>query len=72
MQVRTDAPVELASIAERWHRLGAMEKSPFFVRCRLTDPADTTLTLFADGRLIIHGTQDVARAKSLYARFVGC
>ena len=71
IQVRADATVELGSIAERWHRLGAVEKSPFFVRCRLTDPADTTLTLFADGRLIIHGTQDPARAKSLYARFVG-
>jgi len=30
-----------------------------------------TLTLFSDGRAIVHGTTDVAVARSLYARFVG-
>jgi hypothetical protein len=30
-----------------------------------------TLTLFADGRAIIHGTTDITVARSLYARFVG-
>ncbi len=29
------------------------------------------VTLFADGRALVHGTDDVARAKSLYARLVG-
>jgi adenylyltransferase/sulfurtransferase len=30
-----------------------------------------TLTLFADGRAIVHGTTDITVARSLYARFVG-
>jgi molybdopterin/thiamine biosynthesis adenylyltransferase len=30
-----------------------------------------TVTLFADGRAIIHGTTDITVARSLYARFVG-
>ena len=30
-----------------------------------------TLTLFADGRAIIHGTTDIVVARSLYARFIG-
>lgn len=30
-----------------------------------------TLTLFADGRAIIHGTTDITVARSLYARFIG-
>jgi molybdopterin-synthase adenylyltransferase len=30
-----------------------------------------TLTVFADGRALIHGTTDIAIARSLYARFVG-
>lgn len=30
-----------------------------------------TVTLFADGRAIIHGTTDITIARSLYARFVG-
>src|ERR1035438_3551025 len=30
-----------------------------------------TLTLFADGRAIVHGTTDITVARSLYARFIG-
>lgn len=30
------------------------------------------ITLFGDGRAIIHGTSDPIRARALYARFVGC
>jgi adenylyltransferase/sulfurtransferase len=30
-----------------------------------------TVTVFADGRALVHGTTDVALARSLYARFIG-
>jgi adenylyltransferase/sulfurtransferase len=30
-----------------------------------------TLTVFADGRAIVHGTTDIAIARTLYARFIG-
>jgi adenylyltransferase/sulfurtransferase len=30
-----------------------------------------TLTVFADGRAIVHGTTDIAVARTLYARFIG-
>ncbi len=30
-----------------------------------------TLTVFADGRALIHGTTDITLARSLYARFIG-
>jgi molybdopterin/thiamine biosynthesis adenylyltransferase len=30
-----------------------------------------TVTLFADGRAIVHGTTDITVARSLYARFIG-
>lgn len=71
VQVRGAARVELAALAKRWQPLGAIEQNRFFVRCSLRDPAEVRLTLFADGRLIVNGTRDMARAKSLYARFVG-
>jgi adenylyltransferase/sulfurtransferase len=29
------------------------------------------MTIFADGRAIVKGTQDPAVARSLYARFIG-
>jgi molybdopterin-synthase adenylyltransferase len=64
-------PIDLAAIAERWQNLGTVGRSPWFVRCKLTDPAGIDLTLFSDGRLLVHGITDPMRATSLYARFVG-
>jgi adenylyltransferase/sulfurtransferase len=63
--------IDLAAIAERWQNVGTVDRSPWFVRCKLTDPAGIDLTLFADGRLLVHGITDPMRATSLYARFVG-
>ncbi|MCP4591637.1 MAG: thiazole biosynthesis adenylyltransferase ThiF, partial [bacterium] len=42
--------------------------NPFLLRVTLEG---CTLTLFRDGRAIIHGTADVSAAKSLYSRYVG-
>jgi adenylyltransferase/sulfurtransferase len=71
VQVRGEARLKLAEIVERWKPLGAVERNAYLVRCQLHDPPGVRLTLFVDGRLIVHGTKDIARAKSLYARFVG-
>jgi len=63
--------VDLASAARRWQGIGAVQQSPWFVRCQLHEPVGIDLTLFGDGRLLVHGTVDPARARSIYARFVG-
>jgi molybdopterin-synthase adenylyltransferase len=64
-------PVDLSAIADRWQSLGTVGRSPWFVRCKLADPAGVDLTLFSDGRLLVQGITDLNRAISLYARFVG-
>jgi molybdopterin/thiamine biosynthesis adenylyltransferase len=63
--------IDLNAVAERWQKLGTVGQSPWFVRCKLNDPAGIDLTLFPDGRLLVHGVTDPMRATSLYARFVG-
>jgi molybdopterin-synthase adenylyltransferase len=65
------APIDLIAIAERWQKVGSVGRSPWFVRCKLNDPSGIDLTLFSDGRLLVHGITDPMRATSLYARFVG-
>jgi len=62
--------VDLASLASRLGGLGEIRQSPGFLRFK---PADSlvTLTVFCDGRAIVQGTADLARARSLYARYVG-
>ena len=65
------ARIELAAMAEKWRKIGSVATSPWFIRCKLSDPPDIDLTLFPDGRLVIHGSTEPARARSLYARYVG-
>jgi len=71
VQVAGGRRVDLDQFASRWESAGRVERNRFFLRCRLVEPANVCLTLFADGRLIVQGMRDVTRAKSIYARFVG-
>jgi adenylyltransferase/sulfurtransferase len=61
-------PLDLASLAERLAPLGPVRRNEFALRFFL-DPYE--LTLFADGRAIIKGTQDIGIARSLYSRYIG-
>jgi len=59
----------LGEIAHRLRTAGEVMQTPFIVRCALPDALQ--LTVFADGRVIVHGTGDEKRARSIYARYLG-
>ncbi len=61
-------PIDLAAMEERLRPHGSVLRNDMLLRFQR---GDHTLTLFADGRAIIHGTTDIAVARTLYARFVG-
>jgi adenylyltransferase/sulfurtransferase len=63
--------VDLPRLAARLETAGTVQPTPYFVRCTLAEFAGISLTVFPDGRVIVHGTGDVARARSISARFVG-
>jgi molybdopterin-synthase adenylyltransferase len=63
--------IHLPAAAERLRPAGTVRSNAYFVRCRLNDPPGIELTLFPDGRLLVQGTADPLRARSLYARFIG-
>lgn len=70
------AKVDLASLAQRLTRVGAVTANKFLVRCSLPhergdngEPVE--LTIFADGRTMVKGLAEPAAARSLYARYVG-
>ncbi|MGV3484054.1 MAG: ThiF family adenylyltransferase [Planctomycetaceae bacterium] len=63
------APADLEAMAHRWRTLPEVSANRFFARCRVS--GTETLTLFRDGRALVEGTDDVARARSIYAQFVG-
>jgi molybdopterin/thiamine biosynthesis adenylyltransferase len=60
----------LPELARRLSTIGQVQQSAFLVRCRLADE-DIVLTVFADGRTIVQGTDDISRARSLASRYVG-
>jgi len=68
--------VNLLAIAEQLQRFGEVKLNPYVLRVTLhgeqnEDGEAFGLTLFVDGRAMIHGTKKPAEAKSLYARLVG-
>ena len=62
--------VDLAALARRLEPVGDFDQTPFFLRGKLDDPPQR-LTVFADGRALFHDVDDPARARALYARFIG-
>jgi adenylyltransferase/sulfurtransferase len=55
-------------LEERWRRLGPVHRSAHLIAA---DVEGVALTLFSDGRCVVRGTSDPARARALYARYVG-
>jgi molybdopterin/thiamine biosynthesis adenylyltransferase len=73
VQVRpvTAGRTDLALLATKLAAAGAVERTPFLLRCRPEGEAGITLTVFGDGRTLVGGTVDVGRARSLVSRYLG-
>lgn len=63
--------VDLVEMSRRLAMVGEVERSEYMVKCRLRDEGGINLSVFPDGRLIVYGTSDVAKARSVAARVVG-
>lgn len=68
---RLKEPLDMARMAEKLGSTGHVQRTPYLLRCALHEPQPLQLTLFPDGRAIIHGTADLNRARAIYARFIG-
>lgn len=62
--------LDLEALRARLNAHGSFESSPLILRGRLSAEG-VNLTVFADGRTLIHGAGDVSRARSLYNRYIG-
>jgi adenylyltransferase/sulfurtransferase len=61
-------PVNLDQLAEKLAVVGQTSRNKYLIRAII---GDYILTVFPDGRAVIGGTEDVAEAKSVYAKYVG-
>jgi adenylyltransferase/sulfurtransferase len=62
---------DTADLASRLQSAGEVQRTPYFLRCTLRESAPMRLTIFPDGRTIVHGTSDPGRARAIYDRYVG-
>lgn len=60
--------LDFGAYEERWKHLGQVRRGRFTLDLELEG---FSIKLFPDGRAIIGGTDDTAKAKSLYAEYVG-
>jgi len=63
--------VDLPALAVRLGRAGRASVNEHVIRWLPDSGKGISVTIFADGRATVHGTNDLARAKSLYAQHVG-
>lgn len=61
-------PTNLALLAEKLHTIGKVMANPYLVRLAVDD---YLITVFADGRSIVGGTEDEAEARTVLAKYVG-
>lgn len=61
--------VDLQQVAQLWKDCRAVTTTPWMVRAEV-EP-EISLTMFRDGRVIVFGTSDPVRARSLLAKYLG-
>jgi molybdopterin-synthase adenylyltransferase len=62
------AALSLEKLAEKLAGVGPVTQNKYLLRVTVDD---YVLTIFADGRAIIGGTDDIATARTVYAKYVG-
>lgn len=65
-----ETTLDLAELARRLAEFGDFQASPHLIRGTLRE-SGVELTVFPTGRAIVKGAADPARARAVYARFIG-
>jgi len=63
------AKLQLPALADRLHGVGRVELNRYLLRVEL--PSGMTFVLFRDGRAIVQGTDNLSKARSIYAELLG-
>lgn len=60
--------VALDEVAEKLAAVGEVSRSKYLVRAKI---GEFSVTVFPDGRAVIGGTEEIAVARSIYAKYIG-
>lgn len=70
VQIRPPKPIHynLDQLAVQLRPYGEIKKNPYLLSCQAED---YRLVIFQDGRVVLHGIQDIQKAKTIYYRLLG-
>ncbi len=73
VQVRpaTTAAVDLPALRQRLERIGQVHATRFMLKFTPSEVSGVSMSVFTDGRAIVHGTTKPEVARSMYARYIG-
>jgi molybdopterin-synthase adenylyltransferase len=60
---------DLIKLSERLKKNGKVTGNQFLLR--FSPNEETSIVVFKDGRVLVHGTNDIVKAKSLYSKYIG-
>lgn len=63
--------LNFTQLEERLQESGSIHRTPHFLQFKPTEYAGLTLTVFQDGRVLLHGITDPDEALSLYRKLIG-
>ncbi|OEG00060.1 thiamine biosynthesis protein ThiF [Vulcanibacillus modesticaldus] len=63
-----ETPFDIRKLAEKLRHVGKIIETPYLIRFEVDR---YKLTIFPDGRVLIHGTNDITIAKNLYTKYIG-
>ncbi|WP_371264718.1 ThiF family adenylyltransferase [Paenibacillus sp. CF384] len=69
VQISGSRALDLEHMAAKLARSCELQRNPYLLKALL--PEGERLVLFADGRVLVQGTEDLDRAQSLYDRYIG-
>lgn len=69
IQIQHTSTFELKEIKRRLEKIAKVELTPFLLRVKVSE--STTFILFPDGRVLVQGTEDPVRARTLFDRYIG-
>jgi molybdopterin-synthase adenylyltransferase len=66
---RHQQPFNFSKIADQLSKIGQIKQNAHLFR--FTPDEEISMVVFIDGRVLIHGTNDIVKAKSYYSRYIG-
>jgi molybdopterin-synthase adenylyltransferase len=66
---RNQQSFDFTKMADRLHKIGQVKQNDYLLR--FIPDEEISMVLFKDGRVLIHGTNDIVKAKSYYSRYIG-